>query len=352
MATFVNITEPVGFGFSSLAGHRKVQNITSEVSTIQDMLGQISADDGGTPGLSVTGKIIGPNDPTILAIRRFQKKQFGFEDGVVDPGAKTERRLHEVLGSDNPPPPPVLPDGVTFDTVVRIMGQDPKSVFAGKPTAEGESLAFIPDAVGFSAAVETPEYKAENLRLVLINFFGGGGRANPASDPTQTILDLILAQQQAAQTPGSVKIGFRRMIVFGTSIGGRNCATLARRLVNEKIHIDYLGLIDAAFDDENDPERRAPVVADQADNFLQAVSNDLRGEFPEFEFHGLVPGCQNTKMEDTNNFYRTRKKRFDDERHFNRKKDASNCFDDLHAKAVQDAHQIAQRKVLQLLRPD
>jgi hypothetical protein len=357
MATFANITEPVGFGFSSLPGHRKVQNKESEVSTIQDMLRQIAVEDGGTPGLSVTGKIIGPNDPTVLAIRRFQKKQFGFEDGVVDPTAlnpraKTERRMHELLGSDNPPAPPVLPDGVTLDIVVRIMGQDPRSGFAGKPTAEGEGGVFIPNAGDFSAAVETPDYKAENLRLVLINFFGGGGKANPTSDPTQTILDLILAQQVAAQTPGSVKIGFRRMIIFGTSIGGRNCATLARRLVNEKINIDYLGLIDAAFDDENDPESRAPVVADQADNFFQAVSNELRGEFPEFEFHGSVTGCQDTKMEDSDNFYRTRKKRFDDERHVFRKKDAILCFDDLHTKAVQDGHRIAQQKVLQLLKPD
>jgi hypothetical protein len=87
MADVISIKEPVGFGNSSLAGHRPIRNRDGDVSVIQDMLGRIAAEDGGSPGLKVTGKILGPSDPTVRAIRKFQRKQFGFEDGVVDPGA-------------------------------------------------------------------------------------------------------------------------------------------------------------------------------------------------------------------------------------------------------------------------
>jgi hypothetical protein len=350
MAKVIDIREPVGFGNSSLAGHRPIRNRAGDVSVIQDMLGRIAAEDGGSPGLKVTEKILGPNDPTVVAIRKFQRKQFGFEDGVVDPGAKTEKKLQQLSGGDEPAPTPPVPESVTIDTVVRIMGQDPRSGLAGKPTAEGQGLIFVPEAADLETTIATPDYTAKNFRLDLINFFGGGGRANPASDPTKAIMDLIRAKRQAAQTPGSAKISFGRMIVYGWSIGGRNAATLARQLNTEGIAIDYLGIIDAAFDDENDGERTGTVKANKADNFFEGVSNDLRGEFPEFEFHGDIQGCQNQRLEDSDLFYRNRKKQFDDGKHS--KKAAILCFDDLHKKAVTDGHRTAQGKVLGLLKPD
>jgi hypothetical protein len=52
--------------------------------------------------LKLTGKIAGPTDPTVLAIRNFQRKQFNFADGVVDPDHKTERRLIALGGGKTP----------------------------------------------------------------------------------------------------------------------------------------------------------------------------------------------------------------------------------------------------------
>src|SRR5688500_15792178 len=102
MVKVSKISEPVGFGKSSLTGHRPIRNIEADVRAVQTMLKEVPADKGGTPSLTVTGKISGPKDPTIAAINKFQQKNFGFHDGVVDPTSKTETSLRALVGADGP----------------------------------------------------------------------------------------------------------------------------------------------------------------------------------------------------------------------------------------------------------
>jgi hypothetical protein len=83
------------------------------------MLKGLPAAGGGTPGLAVTGMISGPNDPTVMAIRNFQQKCFGWQDGVVDPQSRTEMLLRGRTGADAPTPVPAddLPDTPPYSTM-------------------------------------------------------------------------------------------------------------------------------------------------------------------------------------------------------------------------------------------
>jgi hypothetical protein len=63
---------------------------------IQGLLDRISEDVGGPHAqLDVTGRM---DDATFMAICRFQRCQFGWADGVVDPDNKTLHRLNALAG--------------------------------------------------------------------------------------------------------------------------------------------------------------------------------------------------------------------------------------------------------------
>src|SRR5215470_18182997 len=67
------------------------KNKADDVRTVQDLLNGVPAASGGPLlPLAVDG-LIGPK--TIGAIQRFQKAQFGWADGRVDPGGPTITRL-------------------------------------------------------------------------------------------------------------------------------------------------------------------------------------------------------------------------------------------------------------------
>src|SRR5262245_4013809 len=69
------------------------KNAAEDVRTVQELLNAVQAASGGpVPALEVDG-LIGPK--TIGAIRRFQKAQFGWFDGRVDPGGPTIVRLQK-----------------------------------------------------------------------------------------------------------------------------------------------------------------------------------------------------------------------------------------------------------------
>jgi peptidoglycan hydrolase-like protein with peptidoglycan-binding domain len=68
-------------------------NNAADVLAVQQLLNDVSSNEGGpAPQLAEDG-IIGPN--TINAIKHFQMTHFGFEDGRVDPGKKTLIKLVE-----------------------------------------------------------------------------------------------------------------------------------------------------------------------------------------------------------------------------------------------------------------
>jgi hypothetical protein len=348
---FPFIANPVGFGVSSSPNRKPIVNDSDDVSAVQKMLNRIPASQGGTAEnpLDVGTEISGPNDPTVRAIRRFQQVQFGFQDGVVDPSQKTENRLHGIVDGQAPPNPPTPPTATkTSDFVIRIMGQDPAAPVAGQPTDEGQGGIAVPEVKDLRKFIESPDYLQTHESVTIINFNGGGGQRNRASDPTDTILNLLKSKRSAAASPGKV-------IVYGWSSGGRNSATLARKLVANDIAIDYLGIIDAAFDNAGDGERTAGVQATISHNFFEAVSNTIDPKFG-FEFHGPVTGCQLNQSFDKLPFFQQRKAKFDKDINGTfvvsdrqRLKISTDFFDDVHKEAVQNGHALVQATILNLL---
>jgi hypothetical protein len=105
---------PVGAGVSSTG--RQAINDPNDVKAIQDSLNDIRPDDGGpdTP-LSVTGRM---DDATLRAINQFQLKQFGWHDNVIDPRAKTLRKLNEIRGT------PLSPLDTALNPAPRLVPQN------------------------------------------------------------------------------------------------------------------------------------------------------------------------------------------------------------------------------------
>lgn len=68
-------------------------NKLPDVQTVQSLLNQVPAAQAGPDPLLVVDGLVGPL--TIGAIRKFQQKQFGWNDGRVDPNNKTIKRLND-----------------------------------------------------------------------------------------------------------------------------------------------------------------------------------------------------------------------------------------------------------------
>lgn len=117
VATVVQQTRlifPVGRGTSSTG--RAPVNDPQDVQALQQLLNNIDADDGGPDSpLTVNGIM---DDDTYAAINKFQKRQFGWQDGVVDPRQRTLRKLNELAGT------PLDPLKVALIPAPRLVPQD------------------------------------------------------------------------------------------------------------------------------------------------------------------------------------------------------------------------------------
>jgi hypothetical protein len=99
MSDSVEISAPVGRGVS-LTGRTAVNDV-EDVQIVQELLNLVSPAAGGPhPQLTITGKV---DDATYDAIVRFQKRQFGWSDGVVDPDKVTYHRLNAIAAHAWPP---------------------------------------------------------------------------------------------------------------------------------------------------------------------------------------------------------------------------------------------------------
>jgi peptidoglycan hydrolase-like protein with peptidoglycan-binding domain len=86
----LDISAPVGASTSAI----QAVNDRADVKTVQGLLNVVPVEAGGPdPKLDVDGRV-GPK--TISAISAFQQCQFGFQDGLVEPGKITLRRLNEL----------------------------------------------------------------------------------------------------------------------------------------------------------------------------------------------------------------------------------------------------------------
>src|SRR5262245_50233720 len=78
---------------TAAVGTTPALNRAQDVETIQTLLNQVPANQGGPNPLLDLDGLIGPL--TIGAIRKFQSFHLGFNDGRVDPGQKTLAKLNE-----------------------------------------------------------------------------------------------------------------------------------------------------------------------------------------------------------------------------------------------------------------
>jgi peptidoglycan hydrolase-like protein with peptidoglycan-binding domain len=68
------------------------QNARADVGNVQELLNRVSVGQGGPPSPIAVDGLVGPE--TVGAVTRFQKKNFGWSDGRVDPNGHTLARLN------------------------------------------------------------------------------------------------------------------------------------------------------------------------------------------------------------------------------------------------------------------
>lgn len=278
------INDPVGAGTSSKRGAKPIRNSDRDVRAIQTMLKSIPADQGGTPTLEVNGRITGPNDPTVKAIRKFQQKKFGWQDGVVDPKSHTETTLQAIAGGTDPPPKPATKP---LDIIVR---------FTGGPGGERRDEEREKD---LRLTLNTDEYLKTHQPIEAICFTGFREQEKFVS---VAVADVV---RRRAESPEGVTI------VIGSSAGGVSAITAARQLTEKKIKLHYVGINDAAFLSSKNEVVFEPfsiniasgaIQADLKENFFQTVGHnfqrDSKGFFPHAEFHGPIQGFTNINLND------------------------------------------------------
>lgn len=278
------ISEPVGAGTSSKRGAKPIGNSDRDVRSIQTMLKSIPADQGGTPNLEVNGRITGPNDPTVKAIRKFQQKKFGWQDGVVDPKSHTETSLQALAGGTDPPPEPAKKP---LDIIVR---------FTGGPGGERRDEDREKD---LRLSLNSDQYLETHQPIEAICFTGFREQEKFVSVAVADVL------RRRAETSNGVTI------VIGSSAGGMSAIQAARQLTAKQIHLDYVGINDAAFLSSKNEVIFEPfsinigggvIQADLKENFFQTLGHnfqrDSKGFFPHAEFHGPLQGFTNINLND------------------------------------------------------
>lgn len=142
-------------------------NQPDDVFTVQMLLNHVDGGSGGpTPPLQVDGQS-GPK--TVAAINRFQQRQLGFQDGLVEPGRATFRALKGFFQSPGEfpdeeiagPAPAPVPHRLVYRDV-RLLGNRP----AGDTVIEvnvDTPLQFFLDSAAAAAA-----HTAARVRLKLM----------------------------------------------------------------------------------------------------------------------------------------------------------------------------------------
>lgn len=220
----------------------------------------------------------GPN--TTAAVMAFKRKFIARGEpldnnpivgtGTVD---LLDRLLERQQGGPLPPtPPPAEPK----DILVHVVGADPTKAPAGKETDAGQALVGIPSVKGFAALVNNPN---------LVHKQWNGGHPRFSTDPKKDILAFIKNSLPGSGAPF-------RILIAGTSIGGRVVVDVAKDLTSQGTPIRYVGIADAAFDNFGDPLLRAKFDAQASQNIFQSITNDA---IPGDEFHGSVDGFKENR---------------------------------------------------------
>ena len=139
------------------------KNRAADVRVVQELLNNVPTASGGPAPLLAVDGLIGPK--TTAAIRRFQKAQFGWLDGRVDPGGPTIARLSDFAKRGG---------GVDFDKGEAVSGQSNPILEAFRLTT---MVISIPDA---KTAV-TQAISRIDQAAMFVTLGGGGLFAKPES---------------------------------------------------------------------------------------------------------------------------------------------------------------------------
>lgn len=335
-------------------GQKDEPGLSGAVQRIQDALRQADfsiniTDPDGVFGQSTADAVFKfkSRDPPILGPGQ------RVPDRIV--GIKTIAALDAIMGGQ--PPKPVTSQ--FQDIVVRILGFDPNNAEAGKQTSaeqeqngtDGQPAIQVPSVSELRTMINTEKYLKLHNPVVILNFNGGGGQANARSDPTTNILTAL---RQARSAAAASKSEPGKIILYGWSIGGRAAAVAARAIkadpaINQPL--DYLGVIDAAWDSKDDVARKDAVNVLAGDNIFQSASNVLLDD-PDSgitEFHGTLPGVNNFDLNRDGSWFSRQMIDFLKGTHIRKKRAAFEFFNITHKNAVIIGHRAVQTKVLNIL---
>lgn len=270
--------------------------------------------------------------------------------------AQLEREMRKFEAAHPRPGPVPTGDPVFQDFVIRILGFDPRDAKAGQESTDGAPAINVPDVAALRKMIDTPAYLKGHKPVVILNFNGGGGRANSGSDPTTKVTDKLVGEVEAALKAGA-DMGI--IVVYGYSIGGRNALTVSRAIAGRKLadgtalKAGYVGLIDAAFDSPSDPELRGSAGATGGDSIYQSATNKLRDDpdFAGLEHHAWIQGTTDTDLAKSGSYERQLFDFLRSGRSVKALKMRAGIalFDTLHAAAVRDGHGRVQQKIVKML---
>lgn len=235
------------------------------------------------------------------------------------------------------------------DIFIRVLGQDLNSAACGTTTTEGQPILGIPPTATLADKINGMQgYRSSHLPIKIEDWNGGHESKGIGKTPNKAIVDALVEHRRQVQASGSdtQENLLGKIILLGTSSGGRNAVQIAADLKNAGFSISYLALLDAAFDNGGDPLLGGNGFVGSGDSFYENVTNFL---VPDgFEFHGAVAGTTDNNLGNRDDFYLSAKRRFDTQL-FHTGGDKMALFVACHVKAVTDGYRIAEDKALQLL---
>jgi len=136
------------------------KNFRADVQAVQELLNRVKVGQGGPPAPVAVDGLVGPE--TVGAITRFQKQNFGWGDGRVDPNGQTLARLNACADGPVgavPVGPPVAGPATTnaSDPAGVIDGAAPPGSGKGAKTPAGDDSVRVAMIVG-AALCNTPTW--------------------------------------------------------------------------------------------------------------------------------------------------------------------------------------------------
>lgn len=132
------------------------KNLRADVQAVQELLNRVAVGQGGPPSPVAVDGLSGPE--TVGAITRFQKQNFGWGDGRVDPNGQTLARLNACADGASFGPPAAGGKAPTSSTPAAVKGgAAPPGSRTGVAAPAGDDSVRVVMIVG-AALCNTPTW--------------------------------------------------------------------------------------------------------------------------------------------------------------------------------------------------